>query len=74
VREILNGIVSMLPGAIAWRLLPCELPPRSIVFRWFSVWRDTGLFETINHLLAVADRERVGREAFPQPLCSTTKA
>jgi hypothetical protein len=28
-------------------------------------WRDTGLFESMNHLLVMADRERVGREASP---------
>ena len=55
----------MLRGGIAWRLLPSDLPPKSTVFRWFSWWRDTGLFETINHLLVMADRERVGREASP---------
>jgi transposase len=38
---------------------------RSTVFGWFSRWRDEGLFETINHLLVMADRERVGREASP---------
>ena len=65
VREILNGIFSVLRGGIAWRLLPSDLPPKSTVFRWFSLWRDTGVFETINHLLVMADRERVGREASP---------
>jgi transposase len=64
-REILNGIFYVLRGGIAWRLLPSDLPPRSTVFRWFSLWRDAGLFETINHLLVMADRERVGREASP---------
>jgi transposase len=54
-----------LRGGIAWRLLPSDLPPKSTVFRWFSLWRDTGVFETINHLLVMADRERVGREASP---------
>src|ERR671916_606357 len=65
VREILNGIFYVLRGGIAWRLLPSDLPPKSTVFRWFSLWRDAGLFETINHLLVMADRERVGREASP---------
>ena len=45
--------------------LPSDLPPKSTVFRWFSRWHDAGLFETINHLLVMADRERVGREASP---------
>src|SRR4051794_40096878 len=64
-REILNAIFYVLRGGIAWRLLPSDLPPKSTVFRWFSLWRDTGVFETINHLLVMADRERVGREASP---------
>jgi putative transposase len=64
-REILNAIFYVLRGGIAWRLLPSDLPPKSTVFRWFSLWRDTGVVETINHLLVMADRERVGREASP---------
>jgi transposase len=64
-RDILNAIFHVLRGGIAWRLLPSDLPPKSTVFRWFSLWRDTGLFETINHVLVMADRERVGREASP---------
>ena len=57
----MNAIFYVLRGGIAWRLLPSDLPPKSTVFRWFSLWRDTGLFETINHLLVMAGRERVGR-------------
>jgi putative transposase len=64
-REIMNAIVSVLRGGIAWRLLPSDLPPRSTVFRWFAFWRDRGVFETMNHRLVMADRERVGREASP---------
>jgi transposase len=65
LREVLNAIFYVLRGGITWRLLPSDLPPKSTVFGWFSLWRDTGLFETINHLLVMADRERVGREASP---------
>jgi putative transposase len=60
--EILNAIFYVLRGGMAWRLLPSDLPPKSTDFCWFSLWRDTGLFETINHLLVMADREWVGRE------------
>ena len=55
----------LLRGGVTWRLLPSDLPPRSTVFGWFSRWRDEGLFETVNHLLVMADRERVGREELP---------
>jgi transposase len=65
MREIMNAIFYVLRGGIAWRLLPRDLPPKSTVYRWFSLWRDTGLFETMNHLLVMADRERAGREASP---------
>src|ERR671916_2479040 len=65
LREVLNAIFYVLRGGIAWRLLPSDLPPRSTVYRWFALWRDTGLSETINHTLVMADRERVGREASP---------
>ena len=65
MREIMNAIFYVLRGGIAWRLLPRDLPPKSTVYRWFALWRDTGLFETLNHLLVMADRERVGRDASP---------
>ena len=65
LREVLNAIFYLLRGGVTWRLLPSDLPPRSTVFGWFSRWRDEGLFETINHLLVMADRERIGREASP---------
>src|SRR5215203_1074727 len=65
LREIMNAIFYVLRGGVAWRLIPKDLPPRTMVYRWFSLWRDTDLFETMNHLLVMADRERVGREASP---------
>jgi transposase len=65
LREIVNAIFYGLRGGIAWRLIPKDLPPRTTVYRWFALWRDTGLFERMNHLLVIADRERVGRDASP---------
>jgi putative transposase len=65
LREIVNAIFYVLRGGIAWRLIPKDLPPRTTVYRWFALWGDTGLFERMNHLLVMADRERIGREASP---------
>jgi putative transposase len=65
MREIVNGIFYVMRGGIAWRLLPSDLPPWQTVYRWFAAWRDQGVFETINHALVMADRERVGRGASP---------
>ena len=47
----------MLRGGIPWRMLPRVFPPRQTVWRWFAAWRDSGLFETINHHLLLRDRE-----------------
>ncbi len=46
-------------------MLPTNLPPKNTAYRWFSLWRDTGLFPRINYALVMADRERAGREASP---------
>jgi len=65
MREILNAIFYVLRGGIAWNLLPREFPPKSTVFHWFCILRDSCLLERINHALVIADRQRVGREACP---------
>ncbi len=63
--EIINGILYVMRAGCPWRLLPNDLPPWGTIYRWFSVWRDDGCFERINHALVMADRERVGRDANP---------
>ncbi len=65
VRKILNAIYYTLGGGITGRLLPSGLLPKSTVSRWFSLCRDAGLFKTVSHLLVIAGRERVGKEASP---------
>ena len=65
MRELVNAIFYVLRDGVAWRLIPRDLPPKSTVCRWFARWRDTGVFEVLNHRLLVANRERVGRAASP---------
>ena len=65
MREIVNGIFYILRSGCPWRQMPSDLPPWSTVYRWFVAWRDGCLFERVNHILVMADRERVGREASP---------
>src|SRR3954447_10014484 len=64
-REILDAIFYVPRGGIPWRLMPSALPPWPTVYGRFAAWRDSGLFETINHALVMTDRVRVGREASP---------
>jgi len=65
MREIVNGIFYVMRAGCPWRMVPSDLPPWETVYRWFAAWRDDGRFETINHALVMADRERAGREASP---------
>lgn len=63
MREIINAIFYVLRGGITWRLLPSDLPPWPTVYPWFAALRDGSVFEKINHVLVMMDRERAGREA-----------
>lgn len=65
MRTIVEAIFYILRGGVAWRMLPDCFPPRQTVYGWFSVWRDRGVFEALNHRLVMLDRERTGREASP---------
>ena len=64
-REIMNAIFYTMRTGCPWRFLPDGFPPWQTVYRWFATFRDSGLFERINHGLVMADRERVGRQASP---------
>ena len=65
MRRIVEAIFYVLRGGIGWEMLPDEFPPHSTVYRWFARFRDEGIWETINHHLAMRDRERAGRAASP---------
>jgi transposase len=65
LRLLLEAVLYLLRTGCQWRALPDVFPPYSTVQRHFYEWRDAGLFERINHFLAMLDREREGREASP---------
>lgn len=65
MRRIVEAIFYLLRGGLPWRMLPPCFPPASTVRRWFTLWRDTGLWLNINHALLMLAREATGREASP---------
>ena len=73
LREIVNAIFYVLRGGIGWRLLPNDLPPRTTVYRWFALWRDTGLFERMNHLLVMADHIMDAASENPPGMSKTSR-
>src|SRR4051794_26996770 len=65
LREVVNAIFYIAQTGCQWRLLPKDLPPYTTVQRYFYAWRDSGVWQTINHVLLIEVREAAGREASP---------
>ena len=65
VREVLNGIFTVLSTGCQWNALPKDLPPKSTVYDYFDLWEWDGTLERIHHELYVAVRDEEGREASP---------
>lgn len=64
-RELVNAMLYVLRGGIAWRLLPHEFPPWQTVYHYFRLWRLDGTWETINTALRERVRIKVGRDPTP---------
>ena len=62
---MVNAILYLASSGCQWRMLPKDFPPLSTVQGYFYDWRNMGLWQSINHLLVMADRELEGREASP---------
>ena len=65
LREVLNGIFYVLSTGCQWQALPKDLPPKSTVWDYLSLWDWDGTIERIHHALYVVEREQAGREASP---------
>jgi putative transposase len=64
-RDLVDAMLYVLRGGIAWRALPHEYPPWQTVYHYFRVWRLNGDWERLNAKLCVVTRERAGRS--PEP-------
>ena len=65
VREVLNGIFHVLATGCQWRALPKDLPPKSTVHDYLTLWAWDGTLRRLHHALFVQAREQMGREASP---------
>ena len=65
LREVVNAIFYVARTGCQWRLLPKDLPPYTTVRRYFYAWRDSGVWQTINHVRLMDVREAAGRQASP---------
>lgn len=65
IREVVNGLMYVLSSGCQWRAIPKDLPPRSTVNGYFTLWDDDGTLDRIHQALYVKCREQAGREASP---------
>ncbi|MBV8401174.1 MAG: IS5 family transposase, partial [Acetobacteraceae bacterium] len=65
LRDVVDALFYIAQSGCQWRLLPREFPPYTTVQRYFYAWRDSGVWQTINHVLLMDVREAAGREPSP---------
>jgi putative transposase len=64
-RELIDAMLYVLRGGIAWRALPHEYPPWKTVYHYFRGWRLDGGWERMNAQLRTETRVWAGRS--PEP-------
>jgi transposase len=64
-RVVLNAILYVLKGGIAWRLLPQNFPAWKTVYHVFRAWSFDGTWAALNDTLRICVRADEGRD--PQP-------
>jgi len=62
---LVDAMLYVLRGGIAWRALPHEFPPWQSVYHYFRAWRRDGTWERLNDAVRERERVRQGRAAQP---------
>lgn len=65
LREVLNALFYQVRTGCAWRLLPHDFPPYTLVWYYFRRWRDDGTLQRLHDALYEQVRHQEGREAAP---------
>src|SRR5260370_8904083 len=67
IRQIVNALMYILSTGCQWRALPQDLPPRSTVPDYFSLWSVDGTLHPIHHSPYLPGREQAGAQRPPTP-------
>jgi transposase len=65
MREVLDGIFYILATGCQWRALPKDLPPKSTVHDYLTLWAWDGTLRRLHPALFIQARGQAGREASP---------
>ena len=61
-RQIVNAILYVVRAGCAWRLLPKDMPPWTIVYHYFRAWKRSGIWQRIHNHLRAQLRAAGGRK------------
>jgi len=64
-RLVIDTILYVLRSGCAWRLVPHDLVPWDVAYRWFRCWSADGTWDLVHDQLRDAVRVRAGKD--PQP-------
>jgi transposase len=64
-REIVNAILYVTRNGCAWRNLPHDLPPWSLVYNYFWRWQRDGVWQAAHSQLVGDLRQIAGRTRLP---------
>jgi transposase len=65
LRAVLDGIFYVLATGCQWRALPKDLPPRSTVHGYLTLWAWDGTLPRLHQALFLQVRQQAGKEASP---------
>ena len=65
LREIVNAILYLVKTGCQWRMLPGDFPKWTIVYYYFSVWKNNGVLEQIHESLVEKIRKQHNKNEEP---------
>jgi putative transposase len=65
LREIVNAILYLVKTGCQWRMLPGDFPQWTIVYYYFSVWKQNGILEEIHESLIEKIRKQHNKREEP---------
>lgn len=65
MREVLDAVFYVLSTGCQWDALPKDLPPKSTVYDYFSLWRSDRTLLRLHQALHAEVREAAGRKPGP---------
>jgi len=65
LREIVNAILYLVKTGCQWRMLPGDFPQWTIVYYYFSVWKQNGILEEIHECLVEKIRKQRNKKEEP---------